>query len=141
MWAWMMSSAFGNPEPLPASYEDVGIDLGVTHFAALSNGAFIDHPRHFRRAEKKLVAAQQAVSRKKKGSHRRNKAAKVLAKLHRKVKHQRKDFHHKPLARWLIVIRSLFLKISPPKASPLPPNLSRTSRERICPMERLRKLD
>src|SRR6266567_3790221 len=29
----------GKPEPLPISYEDVGIDLGVTHFAALSNGA------------------------------------------------------------------------------------------------------
>src|SRR5258708_39176289 len=61
----------GKPEPLPTSYEDVGIDLGVTHFAALSNGEFIDHPRHFRKAEKKLAKAQQALSRKKRGSHRR----------------------------------------------------------------------
>ena len=81
--------------PLAVSYEDVGIDLGVTHFAALSNGEFIDHPRHFRQAEKKLAKAQQALSRKKKDSHRRAKAGKILAKQHRKVRNQRKDFHHK----------------------------------------------
>ena len=82
-------------KPLKVSYEDVGIDLGVTHFAALSNGEFIDHPRHLRRAEKQLVKAQQAVSRKKKGSHRRSRAVKLLARQHRKVRNQRKDFHHK----------------------------------------------
>ena len=80
---------------LPVAYENVGIDLGVTHLASLSNGAFIDHPRHFRQAEKKLAKAQQALSRKMKGSHRRSKAGKLLAKQHRKVRKQRKDFHHK----------------------------------------------
>jgi putative transposase len=85
----------GKPEPLPVSYEDVGIDLGVMHFAALSNGAFIDNPRHFRKAEKKLAKAQQALSRKKKGSHRRRSAARQVAKCHRKIANQRKDFQHK----------------------------------------------
>ncbi len=33
-------------ETAPVSYEDVGIDLGLTHFAALSDGTFIDNPRH-----------------------------------------------------------------------------------------------
>jgi putative transposase len=83
------------PEKLPLSYEDVGIDLGVTHFAALSDGECIDHPRHFRRAEKKLAKLQQALSRKKRGSHRRAKAVKRAAKYHRKIRNQRKDFHHK----------------------------------------------
>ncbi len=85
----------GKPEPLPTSHEDVGIDLGVTHFAALSNGEFIDHPRYFRKAEKKLAKAQQAVARKKRGSHRRTKAVKQVAKCHRKIANQRKDFQHK----------------------------------------------
>jgi len=85
----------GEETKLPVAYEDVGIDLGVTHFAALSTGEFINHPRHFRHAEKQLVKAQQAVSRKKKGSHRRKRAAKILAKQHRKVRNQRTDFHHK----------------------------------------------
>jgi putative transposase len=85
----------GQPEPLPTSYEDVGIDLGVTHFAALSNGECIDHPRYFRTAEKKLAAAQQALARKKKGSHRRKKAVQQVARQHRKIRHQRQDFQHK----------------------------------------------
>jgi len=38
-------------EKLPVSYEDVGIDLGITHFAALSNGDMIDNPRYFRQSE------------------------------------------------------------------------------------------
>lgn len=64
----------GKLEALPTSDEDVGIDLGVTHFAALSHGECSDHPRYFRQAEKKLVKAQQALSRKKRGSHRRKKS-------------------------------------------------------------------
>jgi putative transposase len=85
----------GKPEPLPTSYEDVGIDLGVAHFAALSTGEFIDNPRHLRKAKKKLASAQQALSRKKRGSHRRKKAAQQVAKCHRKIANCRRDFHHK----------------------------------------------
>ncbi|HZR41387.1 MAG TPA: transposase [Ktedonobacteraceae bacterium] len=82
-------------EKLPVSYEDAGIDLGITHFAALSDGTFIDNPRHFRKSEKKLASAQQALSRKKRDSHRRKKASARVAKCHRKIRNQRKDFHHK----------------------------------------------
>jgi putative transposase len=82
-------------EKLPISYEDVGIDLGITHFAALSDGTFIDNPRYYRKAEKTLERRQQALSRKKKGSHRREKAKRLVAKAHRKIRNQRKDFLHK----------------------------------------------
>jgi putative transposase len=82
-------------EKLPVSYEDVGIDLGVTHFAALSNGELIDNPRHYRRAEKRLKKLQEALSRKKRGSHRRKKAVQAVAKAHRKIRNQRRDFAHK----------------------------------------------
>lgn len=80
---------------LSLSYEDVGIDLGISHFAALSDGTFIDNPRHCRKAEKKLAKLQQSLSRKKKGSHRRKKAVKLVTKAHRKIRNQRRDFHHK----------------------------------------------
>src|SRR5450759_1604312 len=76
----------GKPEVLPNSYEDVGIDLGVTHFGALSNGDFIENPRYFRKAEKKLKKLQEASSRKKRGSHRRKKAVQAVAKAHRKIR-------------------------------------------------------
>jgi putative transposase len=82
-------------EKLPLSYEDVGIDLGITHFAACSDGTFIDNPRYYRHAEKKLKKLQESLSRKKRGSNRRKKAVKAVARAHRKVRNQRKDFHHK----------------------------------------------
>lgn len=94
-WYAVFTCEIGKPEPLPVSYEDVGIDLGVTHFAALSNGEFIDHPRYLRKAEKKLAKAQQALVRKKLGSHRRKKAVQRVAKCHHKIANQRKDFHQK----------------------------------------------
>src|SRR5205085_774948 len=37
-WYAVFSCEIGKPDALPVSDEDVGIDLGVTHFAALSNG-------------------------------------------------------------------------------------------------------
>jgi len=94
-WYACFSCEIGKPEALPVSYEDVGIDLGVTHFAALSTGGFLDHPRFFRKAEKKLAKAQQALARKKKGSHRRKKAVMRVAAAHRKIRNQRRDFQHK----------------------------------------------
>jgi putative transposase len=82
-------------EKLPTSYEDVGIDLGVTHLATLSNGEMIEHPRYYRKAQKILEQRHQALSRKKRGSHRRDKARKAVAKAHRKIACQRKDFQQK----------------------------------------------
>jgi putative transposase len=81
--------------PLPESNEAVGIDLGLLHFATLSTGETIENPRYYRKGEKKREKLQQALSRKKRGSHRRKKAVKAVAKVHRKVSNQRADFLHK----------------------------------------------
>lgn len=94
-WYVIFSCESAEPEQLPTSSEDVGIDLGVTHFAALSDGTFIENPKHYRTAEKILQRRQQALSRKKRGSHRREKAKRLVAKAHRKIRNQRKDFLHK----------------------------------------------
>jgi putative transposase len=82
-------------EPLEACDEVVGIDLGLLHFATLSTGETIENPRYYRKAEKTLAKHQQALARKKRGSHRRKKAVKLVAKAHRKVRNQRADFLHK----------------------------------------------
>ncbi len=82
-------------DPLAETQEAVGIDLGLLHFATLSDGSTIENPRHFRKAEKKLARLQQTLARKKRGSHRRKKAVKQVAKAHRKVRNQRRDFLHK----------------------------------------------
>ena len=82
-------------QPLPLTGEETGIDLGLESFLTLANGEQIANPRHYRTAEKRLVKAQRRVSRRKKGSHRRRKAVKLLQRAHQKVARQRRDFHHK----------------------------------------------
>ena len=82
-------------EPLPASEEAVGIDLGLLHFATLSTGETIENPRHYRRGLKRIKVLSQLKDRRKPRSHRRKRAAIALAKAHRKVRNQRKDFQHK----------------------------------------------
>jgi putative transposase len=82
-------------EPLPACEEAVGIDLGLLHFATLSTGETIENPRHYRKGQKRLKLLQQAKDRKKKGSRRRKRATIALAKAHRRVRNQRKDFQQK----------------------------------------------
>ena len=72
----------------------LGIDLGLTHFAVLSDGRKIASPRFLRRAEKKLRRAQQALSRKEKGSQNRDKARIKVAGAHARVADARRDFHH-----------------------------------------------
>jgi putative transposase len=87
--------------PLPPSQEAVGLDLGVMYFATLSTGEQIENPRHYRRGLKRLKHLSQVKDRRKKGSHRRKRAAIALAKAHRKVRNQRQDFHQQ-LSRRLV---------------------------------------
>jgi putative transposase len=82
-------------QPLEPTGQETGIDLGLASFATLADGATIHNPRCYRKAEAYLRRWQRRVARRKKGSHRRNKAVKLLAKAHLKVKRQRNDFHHK----------------------------------------------
>jgi putative transposase len=62
------------PGALPAPDAVVGIDLGLAHFAVLSDGRKIASPRFLRRAEQKLRRRQRELCRKEKGSKNRDKA-------------------------------------------------------------------
>ncbi|MFF9803480.1 RNA-guided endonuclease InsQ/TnpB family protein, partial [Streptomyces rochei] len=79
---------------MPDTDHTIGIDLGLTHFAVLSDGTKIDSPRFLRRAEKKLKRAQRELSRKQKGSRNREKARLKVARAHAKVADARHEFHH-----------------------------------------------
>ncbi|MCF8566481.1 transposase [Alicyclobacillus tolerans] len=83
------------PKILPKSKGTIGIDLGVKHLAITSDGEFYEHPKFLRESERKQRVKQRAVSRKKKGSHRRRKAIRELSKLHEHIANQRKDYAHK----------------------------------------------
>ncbi len=73
----------------------VGIDVGIKSFAALSSGKVIKNPKHLIQAEERLIKKQRRLSNKKKGSNNRKKARLSVAKAHKRVSNQRKDFQHK----------------------------------------------
>ncbi|WTC15357.1 transposase [Streptomyces cellulosae] len=84
----------GAEEVLPEVAPEVGIDLGLGHFAVLSDGTKVDSPRFLRRAERRLKKAQRELSRKEKGSRNRTKARIKVARAHARVSDARREFHH-----------------------------------------------
>lgn len=73
----------------------VGVDLGITTLATLSDGTTEPNPRHLTSCLKKLRRLQRAVSRKRTGGCNRRKAVQRLARLHRQVANQRANtLHH-----------------------------------------------
>jgi putative transposase len=85
----------GEDETLPQVGPEVGIDLGLTHFAVLSDGTKVAAPKFLRRAARKLKRLQQALSRKQKDSNRRKKAVVKVAHAHARVADTRRDWQHK----------------------------------------------
>lgn len=88
-------------KPLSISTKEIGIDVGLTSLATLSNGKSVPNPRWYQQAEAKLRRARRKVARRKKGSHRRRKAVQLLQKVHQRIKNQRHEFQHK-FTFWLV---------------------------------------
>ena len=74
--------------------KEVGIDVGVKSFSTQSDGIVISNPKFFSKNQAKLKRLQQCFSRKKKGSNRREKCRKKIAKLYKKISNQRSYFLH-----------------------------------------------
>jgi putative transposase len=85
-------------EPLPPTNEVVGVDVGLRHFATLSNGEPpIPNPRFYRRDEADLKRVQQ---RKDAAQNAQNwpenaKQKGILARIHERIANRRSDFAHK----------------------------------------------
>jgi putative transposase len=94
-WYVAISCAAVPVQPLPRTGEATGIDLGLESFATLADGSQIANPRIFRVAELNLKRAQRRVSRRTRGSCRRQKAVVLLARAHQRVRRARADFQHK----------------------------------------------
>jgi putative transposase len=94
-WYASFSCADVPTQPLEPTGQETGIDLGLESFATLADGTMIHTPRCYRKAEAYLRRCQRRVARRKKGSNRRKKAVKLLAKAHQHIRRQRQDFHHK----------------------------------------------
>jgi len=72
-----------------------GIDLGIEHFAYLSDKTIIENPRHLKQAEQRLKQRQKQLSNKKKRSKNRRRARIKVAMAHEKLTNRRTDFLHK----------------------------------------------
>jgi putative transposase len=80
------------PDVMPHG-EAIGVDVGISHFAAISNGKLFPNPRPFKNLERKLKLLQRSVSRKILGSSNRKKAQAKVSKLHERIKNIRKEYH------------------------------------------------
>jgi putative transposase len=114
-------------QPLPPTGESVGLDLGVVNVVATSEGELIVGEHFGSRARAQLTLAQQRLSTKQRGSTRRRRQVEVVAQLHRKVAHQRRNFAHQLSRRLvndydLIVFEDLAITnmVRAPRAKPDP---------------------
>lgn len=80
--------------------EMVGYDFGLKRFLTASDGKDYVSPLFFSQNTKSIKQANRKLSRKQKGSNNRKRARLELARLHKRVANQRKDYHFK-LAREL----------------------------------------
>ncbi|MEH2359299.1 RNA-guided endonuclease InsQ/TnpB family protein [Nostoc sp.] len=84
--------------PLQVEGKIYGIDLGLKHFAVVTDGEKVskyDNPKHLAKHEKNLKRKQKKLARKHKGSNSRYRYRKVVAKVYERVSNSRQDFLHK----------------------------------------------
>jgi putative transposase len=97
---WMVGLATELPTPpLREGNRGVGVDLGITTFAALSDGAVIPSLRAARLAERRLRIAQRALARKKRGSKGRGKVRISVWRCHAATARRRANHLHQASAR------------------------------------------
>jgi putative transposase len=98
-WYVTFTTDTNAPEPLEETGHAVGVDLGVMHFAATSDGDKIANPRHLERKARALARYQRRLARCQPGSTNREKAKLKVARAHCKVRHARADFLHRASTR------------------------------------------
>jgi putative transposase len=82
-------------DPMTCEHPAIGIDVGLKSFLTDSEGHTVENPRFYRTSQKTLRRKQRQLCRRKKGSHRRRKAARSTAQTHLKIARQRRDFQYK----------------------------------------------
>ena len=82
-------------EVLARTGKSVGFDFGLKTFLTASDGRDIEAPLFFKQNAMKIAKANRVLSRKAKGSNNHKRARLALARIHKHVANQRKDFHWK----------------------------------------------
>ena len=82
-------------EYIKPKFDACGFDLGLKDFCIFDSGEVIENPKYYRKTEYKIKKTQRQLSKCKKFSKNYKKVQLKLAKLHEKIRNQRKDFQHK----------------------------------------------
>ena len=82
-------------ESPPSTGAVVGLDMGLKAFAITSDGREYPNHKYLTKSQKKLAKFQRRLSRKSKGSKRREKARIKVARLHEHIANQRADMLQK----------------------------------------------
>lgn len=83
------------PDPIHPSKTEVGIDMGIVHFATLSDGTFIAPKNSFKKFSQKLAREQRRLKHKIKFSANWKKQKQKITKIHNRIAQVRSDFLHK----------------------------------------------
>ncbi|SIO21906.1 RNA-guided endonuclease InsQ/TnpB family protein [Nitrosomonas cryotolerans] len=73
----------------------IGVDMGVTRFATLSDGSYVEPLNSFRKLSKKLAFEQRKLSKKVRFSANWKKQKQIITRLHERIANARLDFLHK----------------------------------------------
>lgn len=82
-------------QPLEPTGKEVGIDVGIYHLIATSDGETIENPQWYRAEQATLRVLQRRVARHKLGGSNRQKAVLALQRQHERIANQRKDYLNK----------------------------------------------
>jgi putative transposase len=102
-------------EKLPSSNKQVGLDMGIATLVTTSAGEKVANPRPMKKYSRRLATMQRHFARKQKGSKRRLRAKRKVARIHEKISETRKDQLHKLTTRLVrenqtIVIEDLAIR-------------------------------
>jgi putative transposase len=86
-------------EPSERANRSVGIDLGIKDVVAASDGWKSGNPKHLRKSLDRLALEQKQLSRKVKGSGKYHKQRRRVARVHSRIRDQRRDFLHQLTSR------------------------------------------
>lgn len=89
----------------------VGVDMGISHALAISDGTFFDSPKYLHASLRKLRVLQRSLSRKKKGGKNWRKTARQIARLHEHIATSAGIGGTKPPENWLTPTAQLCWKI------------------------------
>lgn len=109
---WFVSFSCDNvpAKQFPQTDKEIGIDVGIKSFCVDSSGGQVANPKYLINAEKQLRRRYRKLSRRKKGSGRRNKARILVAKSHERVANQRKDFLHKVANQYIVKFQTIYVE-------------------------------